>query len=1020
MNHRKPLPMRIGAVVFAVLFLTALVPPSALADHRAAGTNFVEVRAEERQVAVYDERGNLKSATTTGKIIANNTEDKELQSVRIDLTNLTGTNLTSPVFADLPPGESVVATYSVTAQPRLALSEGWKSITYQEKIEELRSQGRISDATAARHLANLKQLFFGVPNQLEFNVTIENRGPDAGNVTVADLLPDAFVNPSLISATLPGAYATANLSYDGATDSILIPRFPSGTSTTLTFRGTLPAVTDPADDFVNLSKTTTATYETRVEATQSFAQPVSPEVAETLSALGGTFNNTTSARAALAALTPGLVPAAESLDSAAAAGAAGNPAQMDAQLPQVRGQLESAAAALANLSGSTAREGGLLARLLELLNVSVPQSEVQSRVNQIASQGLPSELQDILRAEGFTDADLLQLRQFITNNAALLGGMNLSEAYAFAGEKHFGAAQGYGLASFKGLENAVFVNKTLGRTKSPFEMVVVSPLRPSNCPYTLTFPTVQTIQCTVEVAPLEPPNILARIKEGGGFRYNLISGSLTGSDPNNFDLAIRLRVTRLSDGQVVLDREATTNVLNFIMAPVELGNFDGVRLKWIGWSGLFPFAGAEGFPPRPGILIAPDLQVVATADPELAALNAQAVTLRSELVSAAAGATADSDFASIRDRASQLSDLSFQLASRSGQFNYADLYNASHNAKLAALRGLAGDPEGAARVLRNITFSPHLVAWNVPPDRSLALPEAGKDLNLTVGITSWRGEAASGQIEVDVFNGTGPAGTVRCDFEVPASAGPTPVENQLHDCTVPGSLLAGPLRGPPLAPRRGRAPAGGGQRPAPPAGRHAARDPHPPPPRAEVPGRPVREHGSDRQLGLLLLLPRQGGRPGDLHAPGPRPERDRLRPRHLQPRHRQPPPRHPPGAGQRHHQGHLLLPVPAPDQRPRILLRRVPRRHHPRIRRRLGRPGVPPQPVPRVHRGRGLQPVPRQLPGLRRPRAPVLPGGVLHQRGPAGADTDSSASPAPLQTSAFSRPASRLRVRQTGRRVRTS
>ncbi len=204
MSELKPLPMRIGAVAFAVLFLTALIPPSALADHRFAGTNFVEVRAEESQVAVFDEKGNLKSIATTGKIVANNTEDRELQSVRIDLSNLSATNLTSPIFANLPPGEHKVTDYTVTAGPRLAMKEEWRSITYQEKIEELRNQGRISDATAARYLSDTRRLFFGAPNTLEFNVTVENRGPNATNVTVADLLPDALASPPSYSPPSPG------------------------------------------------------------------------------------------------------------------------------------------------------------------------------------------------------------------------------------------------------------------------------------------------------------------------------------------------------------------------------------------------------------------------------------------------------------------------------------------------------------------------------------------------------------------------------------------------------------------------------------------------------------------------------------------------------------------------------------------------------------------------------------------------------------------------------------------------
>ncbi|MEM3208151.1 MAG: hypothetical protein QXQ87_09020 [Halobacteria archaeon] len=781
----KPLPLRVGSLAIAVLFLTALIPPSALADHRFAGTNFVEVRAEESQVAVYDEKGNLRSVTTTGKIIANNTESRTLQNVRIDLTNISGTNLTSPRTVNLPPGESQVAIYSVNAGPRLVLSEEWKSVTYQQTIEEFRNQGLISDATAARYLSNLKRVFFGTPNTLEFNITIENRGPNATNVTLTDLLPDALANPSLVSVTVPGAYATANLAYNAATDSITIPRFPSGTSTTLILRGTLPAVTNPVNDFLNLSKTTTASYEIRVEATQGFVQPVSPEVKETLDALQGVFNNTTRDRADLATLTPNLAPAAGVLDAAVAAKDA---TRMDAALPYIRGQLEGAAKVLANLSGGVTREGALLARLLELLNVSVSQSDIQARVGQIASQGLPSNLTRILQAEGFTSADLAQLQQFIASNAASLGSMNLSQAYAFAGQKYFEAAEGYGLASFKGLENAVYVNKTLGRTKSPIETTLAN-IRLVVCPF--TFPWGAGYDCPTDVAPVTTTvasitsSRLTYIKEGLGYRYTLANTQTSGVG-DTFDLTAEVKVIRLSDGQTALDSTATAHVVAGQFQPVDFGEFDGQRLRWT-WADYSYFPGTTKAPSFNGVY----LGLISSADPELAAMNSQAVSLRSDLASLSSGASAATDFAKVRSEAAELSDLSFQLASRSGQFSYADLYNSSHNAKLAALRGLSGDPEGAAGVLRTIPFSPHLVAWLIPAGRFLALDPPVSEFNLTVGIASWRGDAASGTIRVEVSNGTGIAGTVACPFQVPATSGPTPVENQTHNCAVPGTLLNG-------------------------------------------------------------------------------------------------------------------------------------------------------------------------------------------------------------------------------------
>lgn len=156
----------------------------------------------EELAATYDENGNFKNATTFGKIIANNTGTETMRNVTLSLDNLTKTNITGNVtLAELLPGETVVKTYSVQGQPRLVLNETWRSITYENKLNELRSTGKLSDGAFARYANNFSKVLFGQDNLLEFNVTIENRGQDnLTNITLEDLLPEGVISPQGVAA----------------------------------------------------------------------------------------------------------------------------------------------------------------------------------------------------------------------------------------------------------------------------------------------------------------------------------------------------------------------------------------------------------------------------------------------------------------------------------------------------------------------------------------------------------------------------------------------------------------------------------------------------------------------------------------------------------------------------------------------------------------------------------------------------------------------------------------------------
>ncbi|MEM3208297.1 MAG: hypothetical protein QXQ87_09760, partial [Halobacteria archaeon] len=160
------------------LMLTALVPQSALAQTPPAeAPATVHVRIEEEVASVYNATAHLNT-TATGRIIANNTENRTLTNVIVRLNATTATDLpienAIPV-GELPPGERVIAEYNITTQPKLALSGTSRSITALDEVEKWFAVGEIDEVGKAIY-TDPHRVVFGIDNVVEFNVTVSNVG----------------------------------------------------------------------------------------------------------------------------------------------------------------------------------------------------------------------------------------------------------------------------------------------------------------------------------------------------------------------------------------------------------------------------------------------------------------------------------------------------------------------------------------------------------------------------------------------------------------------------------------------------------------------------------------------------------------------------------------------------------------------------------------------------------------------------------------------------------------------------
>lgn len=502
---------RAFALFACALMLLSLVPQPALAQATPPPGKIAvfDVAIEEQILSHFNQTGHINT-TGVGRVIVNNTESEPVANVSLRFKSTGTSNLPSVVTVpSLPPGESVVATYNFTATPSFTLSHESKSITYLEFIETHFQTGEISPVGRQIALAEGRFAVLGLhENLLEFNLTVTNAGNrNLTNLTLADILPNQTVNGSLVafSSTAPGPDPHGGaLVYNPTSDTLLIPRLQKGTGTRLTFQATLPqsVVADPGVDYIDMRHPILASYGEEVVATQELQRGRTPEQERQLENRRLAIELEDTLRRVVGSLDASeLTEVLQTLESEAwslpeklraeafsRARNLGIPVDTDpaygneldrqvkerwkevlARLPALMDQFrmvhERKIEDYAKIAGSLHKVGVKFQESAGRSESSLNETQRRQTYERIATHGYTEDTKRILRAEGFTDAQISEMQNATAQQINELARRNLTQIYDLSRDTYIHAIRDSTNLSVRVLENSMFFNREANLTK---------------------------------------------------------------------------------------------------------------------------------------------------------------------------------------------------------------------------------------------------------------------------------------------------------------------------------------------------------------------------------------------------------------------------------------------------------------------------------------------------------------------------------------------------------------------------
>ncbi len=133
-------------------------------------------------------------------------------------------------------------------------------------------------------------------------------------------------------------------------------------------------------------------------------------------------------------------------------------------MEQFRREHEAKIEDYAKIAGSIHKQGTRFQGFLDELGLDINQTVRRESFERIASEGYSEEMQDLLRAQGFNDSQISDMRNFTAENKENLSAMNLTQAHDRLGGAYVQAIRDSANASVLVLSNSMFFNREANLT----------------------------------------------------------------------------------------------------------------------------------------------------------------------------------------------------------------------------------------------------------------------------------------------------------------------------------------------------------------------------------------------------------------------------------------------------------------------------------------------------------------------------------------------------------------------------